>query len=495
MSDRLLIGLDLGTTKVKGSVFDLSGARLASAEREHALHRPRAGWAEQDAEGWWAATSAILRELSGAAGPERVAAVGIVSQVNTHVPVDRDLVPLGPAITWQDQRCAGVAAELDARLGEPLRSAVWGEAFRVDASYLPARLAWLERERPAVREATRWMLLPKDFVNARLTGEVATDPLSAIGLTTARGGYIEELDTLVPGVSGVLPPLEPVTGRLGVVRAPETGLSPSTAVAVATMDAWGSLYGSGLTRAGQGMAVAGTSEIIGILGAGGSGAPGIVTFHPYEGLQLHAGPTQAGGDALRWFAALQHLDVARVLDEAAGAPPGSGGVVFLPHLMGERAPLWNSQARGVFFGLSLDHDRTHLCRALLEGVAYSARHLFESACAAAAVRPEALRLSGGGSASDLWSQIKADALGVPLQRLRVRDTGVLGAALVAGVAAGALEDVSEGASRLVAVEREFVPDERDSARLAGLYAVYRELQDAVTPAFTSLAAQAGRPPS
>jgi xylulokinase len=488
----VLVGVDVGTTKAKGAAFDLGGRVLAAAQAPYPTHRPRPGWAEQDPDDWWRAALQVLGELRAATGLGGVRAIGVCSQVNTHVFVDRDGRALAPAVTWQDQRCADVAARLDAGLSAPDREAIWGGPFTIDASYLPARAAWLAEARPDAWERTAWVLSPKDHVNLRLTGVAASDPISSIGLAGADGAYLPGLERLVPGLGERLPPLRGFAAPLGAVTAAEAGLPDGCVAAVGTMDAWGNVYGSGLTRAGRGLEVAGTSEIVGVLAAGGPGAPGVVSFPPVDGLRLHAGPTQAGGDALRWLADAHDRPPAAVLADAAAAPPGAGGLVFLPHLAGERAPLWNAAARGAWAGLSLDHDRRHLARAVLEGVACSARHLLEAVTAAAGVAVPGLILSGGAAASDLWCQIKADVLGLPLHRTRVLDTGVLGAALMGGVAAGLLPDLRTAADALVHHERTFEPDPARRAAYDELYAIYRDLQAASAPGWDALAAWRGR---
>jgi xylulokinase len=254
------------------------------------------------------------------------------------------------------------------------------------------------------------------------------------------------------------------------------------------MDAWGNLFGSGVRR-GEGMHVAGTSEVIAVLaGPEAPGAPGVIRFPPGpDGTTLLAGPTQAGGDALRWHAAAHGMGIDEALAEAAGVVPGAGGLLFLPHLAGERAPLWDADLRGAILGLGVEHTRAHVGRAVLEGVALSARHVLDAVGAAAGGPPPALRLSGGGARSPLWCQLKADALDLPLERLRVRDTGVLGAALLGASAAGLLGDPAAEAHRLVAVERLFEPGP-DAPRMAELYAAYREAQEALAPVQRTLAA-------
>jgi xylulokinase len=285
-----------------------------------------------------------------------------------------------------------------------------------------------------------------------------------------------------------MPPLRPFTDPVGTVQAKETGLPADAVAVVATMDAWANLYGSGVTRSGQAMEVAGTSEIIGLLSDRCRPTAGVVSFLPVDGLYLHAGPTQAGGDALRWFAELFDLSIEKALLEAERAEPGSLGLVFLPHLMGERAPLWNSDARGVFFGLSSDHRRGEIARSVLEGVAYSARHLLDEVEAAAERPAGVLRSSGGGARSDLWCQIKADVLDRPLERLAVVQSGVLGASLMAGVGAGVFGNLAEAADRMVHVERSFDPEPDRAALYDELYRIYRDLYPRLLPSYSDLRA-------
>ena len=468
-AERLLVGVDVGTTAAKAGVFEPDGSILALAEAGYGIDRPEPGWAEQDPESWWQALRAVLRDLGEQVDLGSVAGVGICSQVNTHVFVDAHGAHLAPAILWQDQRCAEVAAALDARLTAQGREALWGGPFTVDASFLLARAAWFSRNRPADWRRVRWILSPKDYLNRRLTGTVATDRISPIGLVGADGGYIQGVLELVPDVWSRMPPIRPADSPLGPVAAGELELLQAAVVVVATMDAWGNLYGSGVTEAGQAMEVAGTSEIVGVLSEESRPTPGIVSFHPIDGLHLHAGPTQAGGESLRWFAEAHGLEIPEVLEEAA-----------------ERAPLWDSDARGAFFGIGTEHSRAHFARAVLGGVAFSARHLLETIEQAAGVRAAALHSSGGAARSDLWCQIKADVCGREIRRLQVLHSGVLGAALLAGKSAGVFVDLREAASRAVHVEVTFEPRLAEAALYDDLYEIYRGLYPALKPSYKRL---------
>jgi xylulokinase len=473
----LLIGVDVGTTRTKVAAFDLQGRMLAAAQRDGATRRPRPGWAEQDPDAWLAqvqdATLEVLAALPGA----QVGAIGVCSQVNTHVFADADLRALQPAITWQDLRAADAATELSRAAGEA-----------VAPSALLARARWLQARHPAVWSRTRWILSPKDYVNAHLTGSVATDPVSSYAIVEPGGGY-RALDGLVAGVQRRLPPLGDLASVVGRTR--EGGRLPAgIPLAVATMDAWGGLYGSGAVRDGDAFELSGTSEVLGVLHRGGPGAEGVVAFPPYDGVHLVAGPTQAGGDALRWHAEVCGVAPAEVLARAARAPAGSEGVVFLPHLAGERAPVWDPDLRGTFLGLGAGHGQQHLSRALLEGVAYSARHVLETLEAATGAPVPRLAITGGAAASDLWCQIKADILDRPLVRLAVLDSGVLGAALMGGAAAGLLDDLRSAARALVHPQRTFEPQGADRAVLDAGYATYRAAQAALAPVYRRRAGSA-----
>jgi xylulokinase len=486
MAADLLVGVDLGTTALKAGLFDADGRMHASAASPYGIERPLAEWAEQQPDAWMGALGEVLASLTPAAAGGRVVSVGICSQVNTHVFVDESGGPLRPAITWQDQRCGPIALELERRLAELAPTA--SGRFGISSSTLPARAAWVAREEPAVWDATSYVLAPKDFVTNRLCRpeRPVTDPITPFDVVGADGAYDADVIALVDGLAARLPVVQPIDGIVGTVAGAGFPLIEGATVVTGTMDAWGSVYGSGVTDHGDAMEVAGTSEILALFSRERRPAAGVVSFLQVDGLSLHAGPTQAGGAALAWFAALAGLTIAEAIERAGEAPAGAGGLIFLPHLLGERAPLWDSDMRGAFIGLSSEHTIGHLCRAVLEGVAYSARHLLESLEQAGDVTASELRASGGGAQSDLWCQIKADVLDRPIARLRVRQSGCLGAALMAASGVGLVESVRAAAREHVHVERTFAPT---AARVEydELYAVYRGLQDALRPTHTALA--------
>jgi xylulokinase len=491
MAAELVVGVDLGTTALKAGLFDAEGTMLASASIRYEIERPLPEWAEQRPDAWTEALAGVLASLAPAARGRGVAAMGVCSQVNTHVFVDDAGRALRPAITWQDQRCGSIALELDRQLAETAPAA----AARISSSTVPARAAWIAREEPEVWASSAFVLAPKDYVVNLLCRpeRPATDPITPFDLVGDDGAYDADVLALVDGLARRLPDVQPIDRPVGTVRSGAYPLIEGATVVTGTMDAWGSVYGSGLTEHGDAMEVAGTSEIVALFSRERHPAPGIVSFLAIDGLHLHAGPTQAGGAALEWFAALAGLSTAELLARAAGAPPGAGGLIFMPHLLGERAPLWDSDMRGAFIGLGSDHTIGHLCRAVLEGVAYSARHLLESLEQAGGVAPSELRASGGGSQSDLWCQIKADVLDRPIARLVNPYSGCLGAALMAASGSGLVESVRAAARDHVRIERRFEPSPERSS-YDELYALYRSLQDALQPTYAALAGLRRRSP-
>lgn len=494
MASDLVVGIDLGTTALKGALFDEEGTLMASASSEYPIDRRRFDWAEQNADDWLYALRGVLAELQRSVPGCRAKAIGICSQVNSHVFVDKHYNALRPAIIWQDQRCARFATELNERLTARSRPSerVGFPPFAPSAT--PARAEWVAREEPHVWEQTQYVLSPKDFVAAHLSvpHSPATDPITPFELVDDDGRYDDSLIGVVEGLAERLPPIQPVEAVVGCVIGDRYPLVEDAIVVTGTMDAWGSVYGSAVLDHGQAMEVAGTSEILGLMSRERTPTAGVVSFLQVDGLHLHAGPTQAGGSAVAWFAGLANVQVGDVASLAAEVSRGADGLVFLPHLLGERAPLWDSEVRGAFIGLSSHHALPHLSRAVLEGVAFSARHLLEVLIAAAGTEPQVIRASGGGSISDLWCQTKADVFGVPLERLVVRNSGCLGAALMASTGAGLSPSLREAAKAQVRVDRTFDPDP-DREIYDELYAVYRALYHALAPTHRTLAGLRDQP--
>jgi xylulokinase len=461
----LFLGFDVGTTAVKGALFDAEGRVVAHASRPYPTQRPAPGRVEQDPRDWVAGLHAVMEALDAG---DRVAAVGLCSQVNTDLFVDAEGRPLSAAIAWADNRAAGDAAALDAAISPQDRMDWWGAPLPVGASHVLAHMAWMARERPDVYAATAHVLSPKDYCLRALAGATVSDPMSSFFVVGLDSAYVEPLIARVPGARERLPPLHGFTEIVGEMKFGARRVP----VVTGTMDAWSGVLGAGVRRGGQGVYMSGTSEIIAIASAGRIGAPGIVTFPEAAGLTVNAGPTQNGGDALHWWAEAQGRSVAEALALAAEAPRDGRPILFLPHLEGERAPLWDAELRGAFLGLDRRAGAADFALAVLEGVALSARLLFEACDKAAGGGTARLFHAGGGARSDLWAQIRADALGLPLDRVACLDVGCLGAAMMAAVGAGAFGSLDEAVARMAKVERTFEPDPRLKPRYDAMYAAF-----------------------
>ncbi|MFN8520298.1 MAG: FGGY-family carbohydrate kinase [Chloroflexota bacterium] len=482
------LGVDIGSTSVKACLVWLAddGGVVEVASRPYPTARPRPGWAEQDPGDWLEGLAACWRELRGRVGDVRLRSVGVCSQVNTHLLVDERLTPLTPAITWQDLRCGAEAAELDALVADH-REALWGGPFVIDASFSLARVLWVARHEPGAFARARWVMSPRDFVVASLVGEVSSDPISPIGLVGPDGRYVGGVTDLVDGAARLLPPLRPFDSLAGRTQPGNRADLPSgIPVAVGTMDAFGNVFGSGLVMAGRAMEVAGTSEIVGVASDRAVPTPGVISFAPVHGLHIHAGPTQAGGDALQWASRAFRIEVDEVLAAAESALADPQPIVFLPYLAGERAPLWDPTARGTFLGITTSTQMRHLALAVLEGVAFSARHLLGECQHAAGIAVTSLRLSGGGARSATWNAIKASAHERPVEVMATLDSAVLGAALMGMVAAGVEPNLAGAAARYARVAATIEPDPLREARLDDLYAVYRDAYGALKPLFGRL---------
>jgi xylulokinase len=451
----LLIGIDVGTTSVKAGLFDDAGNQLATFSERYPTMRGANGEATQDPADWIKLVEKALHAVSSDVAQGAVAAVGLTSQVNTHVFVDENLKPLLPAFTWQDTRCAGVAAELDAQVSTEEKIKRWGVPLPIDASHVLARMEFVKRFHPDVWAKTAHVLAPKDYCIAKLTGEIVTDPMTAFGVVDRDLQLIEPLVALAAGAKQRLPQIAGFTKPAGKIQA---GLPCSSVpMVVGAMDAWAGFLGAGAARDGDAVYLSGTSEILGLVSQTKVPTPGVIAFPECEGLVIHAGPTQSGAASLDWASRLFNRPVNELSAMVAALDPQTQTPVFLPHLDGERAPIWDATSRGAFAGATANMGASEFTLAVLEGVAYSVRWLLESLEHSAALKPFAFLHAGGGARADIWCQIRADVLGVPIKRLKNLDAGVAGAAMLAGLGVGFFGSLAEAAQNFVQADRAFQP--------------------------------------
>jgi xylulokinase len=467
MPNRLTLGIDVGTTSIKAGVVDEAGRVVAEFVQSYPTVRNGQNIAEQNPDDWVRLISDAMASLADF----RISAIGLTSQVNTHVFVDQGGTALMPAILWQDGRAGVEAAALDARVSVDQKQAWWGAPMPIDASHACSRMAWVARHRPDVWENTRWVMLPKDYCLLKLTGEATTDPISNIGLVDNNRDYISEVFDLVPGADARKVPLSPICDVVGTVR---QGPFAGVPVVSGTMDAWSGLVGAGGAKEGSTVYLSGTSEIIGISSQRVIPTPGAIVFPASDDIRLHAAPTQSGGDAKMWFAEANRLSLDQMTQLVSGSERTAATPLFLPQLQGERAPLWDADLRAAFLGVGRQTSQQDFARAVYEGVAMAARMALETLQSSAGVKSDSIACGGGGFQSNPWNQIRADILGVELRCLAAKEPGVLGAATMAAIGIGHFSGFAEAYDALAVFDRTYVPDAASHVRFSELYGLYRE---------------------
>ena len=506
MTRSLLLGIDAGTTGLKVVLADPDGTILAQASQEYPTAYPHPNWAQQDPEAWWrAACDVIPRVLAAAAAdPRTIAGIGVSGQAPGVVPVDRDGAPLHPALIWLDRRAEPQCTWLREQVGEEAITRTNGA--RIDPYYLAPKWLWLKAHEPDVYRRTHAVLQVNGFLIHRLTGrfsmDVSNGPLTLF-FDSPNLCYSEPLAgrmgldlAKMPAVAAC----SEVVGEVTAEAAAATGLAAGTPVVAGMCDGTAAALEAGLTEVGDAVEMTGQSTVVSICAdAPYLGRELISLVHAIPGRYLAVGALVATGGALRWFrdqlgeperlaAQARGIDPFELLSaEAAGSPAGANRLLFLPYMFGERSPIWDTDARGVFFGLSLASTKADMVRAILEGTAFGLRHNLEAA-AAAGFRARTLACVGGGARSAVWNQIKADVLRMPI-RLPVAATGApLGDALAAGVGTGVYASFADAVARISRIQREFRPDAALTERYDCLYRVYTGLYPALQASFRELAA-------
>src|SRR5439155_13284679 len=405
------------------------------------------GRAGQDAEDWGRGLRAAIAEVLAGQSRE-VAGMAVAGHGPTTTPVEADGRPTGPAVTWLDSRAAAERDELEDATG--LRG--WS------LGVLPAALR-LQRESAPGASRPRWYLNSWEALTLRLTGRALTTLVPGQPFPDASTLEAAGLD---PGRIAPTVDVGSIVGGLTDTAARELGLPAGIPVVAGLVDAFASFHGAGMVEPGDAIDVGGAAGGFGVYWDRPVSARGsFTTPAPLAGRWSVGGAMAATGTALEWLAAdvlAGAVPIERLIDEAAAVPAGADGLVFLPYLAGERSPLWNPAARGVFAGLTLGHGRAHLTRAILEAAALAIRHVAEPILEAG-VRIEAMRVCGGPAQSDAWNRIKADVTGFAVAVPRALETTVVGSASVAAVGWGLHPGLPSAIRAMTAIDRRLVPDD------------------------------------
>lgn len=480
MSKNYVLASDLGSGSCKTVILNPAGRVIASAGAEYPTFYPQPGWVEQDPVDWYRAFCLTARRAIAGAGirAEEIALVGLVGVTHNAVLLDEYDQPLRRTILTFDQRSLAQCRQIQERWGDQvLAQAVNG----VSPLWSWPQLLWLKQNEPEIWPGIRRLLFQKDYVRHRLAPAYVTDTIDAAGTlfyNPVDEGWIEDfyldLDLPVTALPRLAKPAEPVA-EVSRAAAEETGLAAGTPVIAGTTDTVAEVFGSGLLHPGQGMVKLASVGRLAVVANQPIRHLNILNYrHVLEGLWYPGSGLKAAATTPRWlrdqlWSGLSFED----MDEAA-APisPGSEGLLFQPHLLGEWAPHWDDRLRANFIGATMRHTRAHFTRAALEGVAFALRYAVET-LAGLGLRYEEYRLIGGGAKSRLWSQIVCDVLGQPML-LPAEQDAAYGAALITGIAAGLLDSAPAALQDLIQLKARLEPDPQTQAIYAELFPIYRD---------------------
>lgn len=503
----LLLGIDLGTSGVKTVLFDLSGTPLASHTSEYPLYQPQNGWAEQAPHDWWRAVQETIQVVLAKSGvhPGDIRGVGLSGQMHGLVMLDAQGHVLRNAILWCDGRTQAECDLITKAVGRERLLAV--AANPALPGFTAGKILWVREHEPELYEKCRHILLPKDYIRYKLTGEFATEVSDASGMNLLdvpnrcwSGEILSALD-IDPGLLGRMYESCEITGAVTASAAEATGLPPGTIVVGGAGDNAAAAVGTGVVQTGRAFTTLGTSGVIfahtdnvtidpeGRVHTFCSAVPGAWTVMSC---------TLAAGLSLQWFRN-QLCSAERETAAAIGTDPyelmtagaqrssiGANRLLYLPYLMGERSPLLDSDARGAFAGLSAIHTKGDLVRAVMEGVAYSQRQCLD-VFREMGVDVTDMAVCGGGGRSPFWRQMLSDVYGCPVKTIASAEGPALGAAILAGVGAGIYDTVDQGCAAAVRAGAALSPNLERSKAYESYYQLYLGLYPALRGTFHALA--------
>jgi xylulokinase len=500
------LGIDVSTSSAKALLVDTKGTVVSAGSTPLKLSTPKPLWSEQNPEDWWQAVAASIHKALDQAGVDgsSVAAVGLTGQMHGLVLLDVNGKVLRPAILWNDQRTGAQCDDIRARLGRKRLIQITGNDALT--GFTAPKILWVQQNEPEIYAKIGHILLPKDYIRYRLTGDFAMDKADGSGTILfnlkSRNWSPEVLKALEIPDKWLPPTYEgpQITGEVNIEAASETGLQPGTSVAAGGGDQAAQAVGVGAVEPGIVALTVGTSGVV--------FAPTRSALIEPEG-RLHAfchavpgmwhlmGVMLSAAGSLQWYrdTLAPAVSFDELLAEAEPVPPGCEGLQFLPYLSGERTPYPDPLARGAFIGLTLRHGRGHITRAVLEGVAFGLKDSFSLIQSAGPAdgtpsgrgEIKQVRASGGGTKGALWRQILADVLDAELVTVNTSEGAGYGAALLAGVGVGAWQDVASACADTIRITGQTRPDPAQTEVYQQAYTTYRMLYPALKPSFDRMA--------
>ncbi len=504
----IYLGIDVGTSGTKTLAIREDGQIVASATAEYPLDSPKPGWSEQDPADWWQAAVRTVKQVlkAGKIKPADVAGIGLSGQMHGSVFLDRDHNVIRPALLWNDQRTAAQCAEIEAKAGgrKKLINMVANPAL---TGFTAPKILWLREHEPRNYARTAKILLPKDYVRFRLTGEFATEVSDASGtllLDVKRRRWCKPLLNKLDIDQELLPPVyesEEVSGKLSPIAAKQMGLAAGVPVVGGGGDQAAGAIGNGIVRRGVISATMGTSGVVFAHSDEVQIDPQgrVHTFcHAVRDKWHVMGVVLSAGGSFQWYrnqlgeaevkaARRQKIDPYELLTaEASEAPAGCEGLYFLPYLTGERTPHADPHARGAWIGLSLRHGKPHLIRSVMEGATYAMRDCLEI-IEGMKIPVREIRLSGGGARSPFWRQMQADIYGKPVLTINAEEGPAYGVALLAAAGTGAYKDVVEACTAAIDTTSRTTPDRKTKAAYNRAYPLYGKLYQSLKTDYAAIA--------
>jgi xylulokinase len=490
---KLLIGIDVGTSACKAAVFGLDGIVLAQTSQSYEVFYPHPGFTEQDPDEWWSSVCLAVQKVlhSNQITREQIAGVGIAGQSWSAIPVDRNGQVLHNTPIWMDTRSADIAREVTQRVGFERIFGVAGNAF--EPTYSLPKMLWFKRHKPDIYRQTYQFLQSNSFIAMKLTGAFTQDRSQGYGVQAFNintGCWDDTLCDEIGMDRAKLPeiyPCDAVIGQVTPSAAEATGLLAGTPVVSGGLDACCGTLGAGVFEAGQTQEQGGMAGGMSICVERAISHPKLIlSFHVVPEVWLLQGGTTGGGGTLKWFRqqlgaaeeaqqATTGLNVFEIMSrEASQIKPGSEGLFFLPYMAGERSPLWDRHAKGVFIGIGYDKTRAHLIRSIMEGCAYALEHNLKTA-GESGVNVNELNAMGGSANSLVWTQIKSDVTGKAINVPGSDTATTLGAAILAGVGTGQYRNYRHAVSETVKIRRKHIPDPDNHHKYSQYYEIFLEL--------------------
>jgi xylulokinase len=501
-----LLGVDIGTSGTKTVLFDEAGNTIASSVEEYPLYQPMIGWAEQDPEDWWRATYSTIQQVIAKSGIDasEIKGVGLSGQMHGAVLLDENNNVLRKSIIWCDQRSFAECQQITSIIGE--KRLIEITANPALTGFTASKILWVRNNEPQFYEKVKKILLPKDYIRYKLTGEFATEVSDASGMQLmdipGRKWSDEVLSKLgiEKSMLGKLYESQEVTGKVNKSASSLTGLKEGTIVVGGAGDQAAGAIGNGIVKPGVVSSTIGTSGVVFAFSENVSIDPKgrVHTFcHAVPNTWHIMGVTQGAGLSLKWFrdnfcieekrtAEQMDVDPYMLMDkEAEKVDAGCSGLIYLPYLMGERTPHLDPNAKGVFFGLSAKHEKRDMIRAVMEGVVYSLRDCLEI-IKEMGVNVSEVRASGGGGKSPLWRQMQADVFGTEITTINSSEGPALGVALLAGVGAGVYSNINEACDKVIEVRTRQSADMELNSKYSKFYDIYKNLYSSLKKDFTDL---------